>query len=131
VLIVDDDLAVRRSLRRILEADGNSVLAAASLAEARAMTAAKATIPAAVLDIELLDGCGVTLATELLASGAVSALVFFTGTCLMKHLKAAEAVAPVLAKATSALEVRERVRQMVGVHFLQRRPEEQVAPSPR
>src|SRR5215210_1710334 len=66
VLIVDDDSVFRRLAERLLRADDLEVVGhAANVAEA--LAAAKALEPdAALVDVDLPDGDGITLARELI-----------------------------------------------------------------
>jgi DNA-binding NarL/FixJ family response regulator len=67
VLVVDDDATFRSLARRLLAADGLTVIGEADSAAA-ALSAAGRLKPSAVLvDVELPDGNGVTLARELVA----------------------------------------------------------------
>jgi DNA-binding NarL/FixJ family response regulator len=67
VLVVDDDPEFRKLARRVLDACGLTVVGEAESVEA-ARAAAERFEPAAVLiDVELPDGDGVTLARELVA----------------------------------------------------------------
>ena len=67
ILVVDDDPTFRRLARRLLEAHGlKDVVEAASVAEALA-TAARTEPASALVDVELPDGNGFQLASQLTA----------------------------------------------------------------
>ena len=65
VLVVDDEAAMRRLARTALELEGYQVVEAATLAQARSITAER--IGAVVLDRRLPDGDGLDLLDELRA----------------------------------------------------------------
>ncbi|HEX9109526.1 MAG TPA: response regulator, partial [Longimicrobiales bacterium] len=66
ILVVDDDRLIRSAIAERLERRGYDVVAAGSLAEARAAIAA--TSPdIAMLDVRLPDGVGTDLLRELVA----------------------------------------------------------------
>lgn len=65
VLVVDDDPLIRSLLARLLVPIGCEVAAAASAAEARALSARKPRYLVAVIDLGLPDGYGVDLIEEL------------------------------------------------------------------
>ena len=76
VLLVEDDVLLARPLLRLLHRAGYDVVHAQTCAEA---LLAGGTFDLAVLDLELPDGRGTDLHTELLRLGTVPAAVFFTG----------------------------------------------------
>jgi CheY-like chemotaxis protein len=67
VLVVDDDAAFRALAVRILEGMGLSVVGEAETAKEAAATARKRRPQAALVDVSLPDGNGITLAGELAA----------------------------------------------------------------
>jgi two-component system, OmpR family, KDP operon response regulator KdpE len=74
ILIIDDELPIRRFLRVALEADGYSVIEAGSAREGLAMTAREA--PAlVVLDLGLPDADGLTVLRELRGWSHVPVLI--------------------------------------------------------
>jgi ActR/RegA family two-component response regulator len=75
LLLVEDDPPTVRSLQRAFEAEGLNVTSVRSCREARA---ANGPFDCGVFDVELGDGCGVTLAGELLGAGVVARIVFHT-----------------------------------------------------
>ena len=80
VLLVDDDVLVRNLARRNLEAAGFRVLAAADAAEALTMSrACPDNIDAAVVDVELPDVDGVTVAEEILRERSEIAILLMSG----------------------------------------------------
>lgn len=76
LLVVEDDVTVARALSRTLARRGFSVAIARTCAAARLLTQ---PFDFAVLDLDLPDGNGVDLARELLDSGRVPGVLFFTG----------------------------------------------------
>ncbi len=79
VLILEDDLALRRATERLLSA--YDVTTAGTVAEARALLLAE-TFDVVVSDVELPDGNGVTLFEEVawLRPACARGYVFVTGT---------------------------------------------------
>ncbi len=89
ILVVDDSLTVRMDLAESLEAVGFAAIPVGSLAEARVALAVE-SISAAILDVRLPDGDGVTLLAEIRNNPSLAAL-------------------PVLMLSTEA-EVKDRIR---------------------
>ncbi len=89
ILVVDDSLTVRMDLAESLEAVGFSAIPVGTLAEARVALAVE-SIAAAILDVRLPDGDGVTLLAEIRTNPSLAAL-------------------PVLMLSTEA-EVKDRIR---------------------
>lgn len=75
ILVVEDDLLLARALVRTLTRDGHHVQLATSCFEAVKITG---RFDCAVLDIDLPDGSGLTLARALLGT-ATPVVVFFSG----------------------------------------------------
>jgi CheY-like chemotaxis protein len=67
VLVIDDDVTFRNLAVRMLEAMGLSVVGEAGTAEAATVAAGRLRPQAALVDVALPDGDGVTLAVELAA----------------------------------------------------------------
>jgi CheY-like chemotaxis protein len=67
VLVVDDDPEFRRLAGRLLAASGLTVVGEADSVAAALAAAARLEPPAILLDVELPDGDGITLARELAA----------------------------------------------------------------
>ena len=74
ILIVDDDALLRDLLLQRLHKEGFEVMAAGSLAEARALFA-KRMPDAAILDLQLPDGIGLELTQELRQRGSCECIV--------------------------------------------------------
>jgi two-component system, NtrC family, sensor kinase len=81
VLVVDDDESVRRTLGKILERGGMSVVSAASAADALRVVAAGQTIDAVVSDVLMPEMSGLGFYDELIRrSPALSGrVIFLTG----------------------------------------------------
>lgn len=105
ILVVEDDDLVRRAVVRALERDGAVVVAVGSCAEARDA----GRFDLGIFDVDLPDGEGVVLAQELIRSGQVEHVVFFTGGSPERPGLAG----PVVAKASGMYELR-RVVQGLG-----------------
>lgn len=76
LLVVEDDVAVARALSRTLARRGFAVAVARSCTAARSFNE---SFDFAVLDLDLPDGNGVDLASQLLDDGKIPSVVFFTG----------------------------------------------------
>lgn len=76
VLVVEDEPSVLKALRRKLSQAGHLVTTATSCHAARG---AAGPFEFAILDLELPDGSGVELAEDLLGSGRVGSVVFYSG----------------------------------------------------
>ena len=86
VLLVEDSDAVRCTFAAVLEDDGHQVIEAASLAESRAVLAAstrdgvrRRVIEVAIVDLNLPDGLGTTLSTEIRSHHPEAAIVLMSG----------------------------------------------------
>jgi DNA-binding response OmpR family regulator len=75
LLVVEDDVTVARALSRLLARRGFSVALARSCAAARSQVQ---SFDFAILDLDLPDGNGVDLASQLLLNQRVPSVVFFT-----------------------------------------------------
>jgi CheY-like chemotaxis protein len=75
ILVLDDDELIRRALVRRLGRDGHRVSAAGSAAEVQG---GARVFDLAVVDIHFGVDEGIAVAEELLATGRVRAVVFFT-----------------------------------------------------
>lgn len=88
VMLVDDDSELRRSLRRMLEADGHSVLEAGSQHEARAKCCESA-IDVVVLDLGLPDGSGLETLSQLHTAQPAVAVIILTGSADSRNVSEA------------------------------------------
>ena len=98
VLLVDDSAVARRAVARRLSVEGFQVHEAGSAAEARGV--ALAGLACAILDVELSDGDGPSLAGELLAVRASLPIAFFTAGASAELVAASMARGPVFMKPT-------------------------------
>ena len=95
ILILEDNSLLRRALRRRLGLAGFQTVEAESCRQA---TRVSGSFAAAVVDIQLLDGCGCDVAETLLARGVVARVVFFTGGAPPAELTRAATLGVVLFK---------------------------------
>ena len=102
LLVVEDDVTVARALSRTLARRGFSVAVARSC---RAALLLVQTYDFAVLDLDLPDGNGVDLARQLLDSGKVPGVLFFTGSTDPVLLARAQRIGSVITKASGTSEV--------------------------
>jgi DNA-binding NarL/FixJ family response regulator len=95
VLVVEDQPWVARAVRRALGQVGYRVELALSCTEARA---ACGPFDAGVFDLELPDGCGFSLARELLAECIIARVLFFTASTERSLLENVSHLGPVIPK---------------------------------
>ena len=95
LLVLEDDPMVRRGLSRALRVAGHDVVAVETCGNVRAL---EDGFDVAILDLELPDGSGVEVASELLALGATQGVVFFSGAGDPVLLSRAERFGEVVAK---------------------------------
>jgi DNA-binding NarL/FixJ family response regulator len=99
VLVLEDDPMVRRGLSRALRVAGHDVVAVERCSGVRALShRSDHGFDVAILDLELPDGSGVEVASELLAVGATQGVVFFSGAYDPALLSRAERFGAVVAK---------------------------------
>ena len=96
LLVVEDDVTVARALSRTLARRGFSVAIARSCTAARTLTQG---FDFGIFDIDLPDGNGVDLARQLVDSGKVPSVLFFTSSNDAAILARARSLGPVLMKA--------------------------------
>jgi DNA-binding NarL/FixJ family response regulator len=95
VLVLEDDPLVRRGLSRALRVAGHVVVAVERCSGVRDLARG---FDVAILDLELPDGSGVEVASELLAIRATRGVVFFSGAGDPALLRRAERLGAVVAK---------------------------------
>jgi DNA-binding response OmpR family regulator len=96
VLVADDSPLVRVALKKRLAAAGLAVREAESAAESGGISADE--VGCAVLDLDLGDGDGVTVAKGLRARDAALPIAFFTSGTTDAMLAEAQAIGPVFHK---------------------------------
>lgn len=102
LLVVEDDVTVAKALSRTLARRGFSVAVVRSCTAARLLAQ---TFDFAVLDIDLPDGNGVDLARDLLDSGRVPSVLFFTGSTDSAMLARARRLGSVTTKASGTAPI--------------------------
>jgi len=102
LLVVEDDVTVARALSRTLARRGFSVAIARSCTAARLLAQ---TFDFAVLDLDLPDGNGVDLARDLISSGKVASVLFFTGSSDLGLLARARRIGAVVMKSSGTSPV--------------------------
>lgn len=108
MLIVDDEPATARALGRLLRAAGHNVAIAGSCAAARILGD---RFDCAVLDIDLGDGSGIDLASELRVRGSVGRVVFYSGTMDDEVLERVKHMGPLVVKAEPIARLLEEVEK--------------------
>jgi two-component system sensor histidine kinase TorS len=96
LLLVDDSAVARHAVARRLTAEGFQVHEAGSAAEARAIPLDG--LAGAIIDVELLDGDGPSLAAELRAARPSLPIAFFTAGASQELVTRSQAFGPVLQK---------------------------------
>ncbi len=100
VLLVEDDPLVLRSLTRHLRSRGLSCTAVHSVEEA---LRSKEIFSAAIIDINLPDGCGLSLFEQLQARGQSLVPIFFSATADADEVARAEALGQFVPKSAGPL----------------------------
>jgi DNA-binding response OmpR family regulator len=95
LLLVEDEQALSRAMTRLLRRHGYDISLANSAATARE---ASGPFALGIFDIDLPDGDGVALASELLEKGVVERAVFFSGTRDGDQQRRAETIATLVDK---------------------------------
>jgi DNA-binding response OmpR family regulator len=95
ILVLEDNAYLATALSRLLKRIGYEVIHAESCAEARAIDE---HFDLGVFDLELPDGEGIEFSSELMSSGNLGAVVFFTATLDGALFKRARRMAPCIQK---------------------------------
>jgi DNA-binding response OmpR family regulator len=109
VLVVEDNPVLARPLVRLLSRSGHAVEHVDSCATALAR-AAVGQFDAGVFDIELGDGSGIELCSDLLTRGVVRSAVFYSGAFDPALVARARQIAPLVRKTDSA----DALRRVLG-----------------
>jgi DNA-binding response OmpR family regulator len=96
VLIADDSPVVRVTVARRVRAEGLAVIERDSVASARGID--PSTLSCALLDYDLGDGFGVSIAKDLRTTSEDLPIAFFTSTDTTEVVEAAKAFGPVFSK---------------------------------
>jgi DNA-binding response OmpR family regulator len=96
LLLVDDSAVARHAIARRLTAEGFQVREAGSAAEARAVPLDG--LAGAIIDVELLDGDGPSLAAELRGAQPSLPIAFFTAGASQELVARSQTFGPVLQK---------------------------------
>jgi DNA-binding response OmpR family regulator len=102
VLLVEDDPELARTVERVLARYGHATSLAPSIAAAEALTG---QFDCGILDIDLPDGSGVELATRMLDSGQVGAVVFYSASTDPDVIAQARELGPFVSKAAGTREL--------------------------
>jgi len=101
ILVLEDNAYLATALSRLLKRMGYDVMHANCCASALAIDA---HFDLGVFDLELPDGGGIEVSSELIGSGNLGAVVFFTATLDGALYKRAERMAPCIQK-TDGIDV--------------------------
>jgi CheY-like chemotaxis protein len=96
LLVVDDSPVARRALAHRLESDGFDVIETSSAASVKGVESV--AFAAAIIDLELADSDGPTLAVELIRLRPDLPVAFFTSTTNASLIERAQAIGPVFIK---------------------------------
>ncbi|MGC4093628.1 MAG: response regulator [Polyangiaceae bacterium] len=127
VLVLDDDPLVRRGVSRALRVAGHDVVTLERCSGVRELSRG---FDVAILDLELPDGSGVEVASELLALGTTQGVVFFSGAGDPVLLRRAERLGEVVAKSTnldSLLAAVDSSQRRARAHTRRLRPTQRTA----
>jgi DNA-binding response OmpR family regulator len=108
--LVEDQPDLARVLQRILRSRRFSVQVAGSLAETRALGECW---DCAVFDVDLPDGNGIELASELLDAGRVLCVVFFSAASSPDVVLRARELGPFVSKATDVDDLVQAVQREI------------------
>ena len=111
VLIVEDHAAIARAIEKSLRAHGHAITIVNSAGSARATGSA---FDVGVFDLSLPDGDGVDLAEELLASGVVAHILFFSGSIDDYAIERAQRTGRVLPKDQSFSDLHRVMLEVAG-----------------
>ena len=106
LLLVDDDELTARSVQRLLKRAPQGVVHVGSCKAARQLTTEFST---GILDVELGDGDGIDLAMELLATGRLESVVFYTACVEAERLRHARRLGEVIVKGASGRDLLDAV----------------------
>jgi CheY-like chemotaxis protein len=117
VLVVDDESAVRRFLRRALERNGFEVLEAANGTEALHVAEShRSPIDAVVTDVDMPEMSGIALARELARSLPETPVLYLSGSSrdFLDDLDAQEALGDFLQKPFTEQELVDELRRLIA-----------------
>jgi PAS domain S-box-containing protein len=117
ILVVDDQSAVRRFLRRALERSGFEVLEAANGTEALHLAEShRGPIDAVVTDVDMPEMTGIALASELARSRPETPVLYLSGSSrdFLDDLEAQEALGDFLQKPFTEEELVDELRRLIA-----------------
>ena len=111
LLVVEDNVLLAQPLVRLLVRFGYVAEYVTSCKTARQLDK---SFDVGVLDLELADGSGLDLSSELLERGMVGAVVFFSGTMDEALIHRAERIAPCVQKADGIAGLVQALQNVLG-----------------
>jgi DNA-binding response OmpR family regulator len=112
VVLVEDDPELARTVERVLARYGHTTVTASSVAAADAL---HGSFDCGILDIDLPDGNGVSLAARMLDDGRVGAVVFYSASTDPDVVASAGRLGPFVAKSAGTRELERAVAEAVSV----------------
>jgi DNA-binding response OmpR family regulator len=112
IVLVEDDPELARTVERVLARYGHVTTIAPNVATAEALTS---SFDCGILDIDLPDGNGVSLAARMLDEGRVGAVVFFSASTDPDVIENATELGPFVAKAAGMRELERALADAVSV----------------
>jgi DNA-binding response OmpR family regulator len=126
ILLVDDDLSLAMTLRQRLAGPGRNTTWVTRAIDARALPSC---YEIGILNTHLVDGCGIALAQELIASGTIANALFFTDTKLPHVLDLAQSVGECLTRSMGVESVIRRVNERLAATCAADAADDEVPPS--
>jgi|SRR5690349_10623555 len=112
VVLVEDDPELARTVERVLSRYGHTTAIASSVAAAEAL---QGSFDCGILDIDLPDGNGVSLAARMLDDGRVGAVVFYSASTDSDVIASAGRLGPFVPKSAGTRELERAVAEAVSV----------------
>jgi DNA-binding response OmpR family regulator len=112
IVLVEDDPELARTVERVLARYGHVTTIATTVAAADALTS---SFDCGILDIDLPDGNGVTLAGRMLDEGRVGAVVFYSASTDEGVIASASELGPFVPKSAGTRELERALADAVSV----------------
>jgi DNA-binding response OmpR family regulator len=112
IVLVEDDPELARTVERVLARYGHVTTIATTVAAAEALTS---SFDCGILDIDLPDGNGVTLAGHMLDEGRVGVVVFYSASTDAAVMASASELGPFVAKSAGTRELERALAEALSI----------------